>query len=50
MMVVGQLDDNSSLPDQPPVVRATKVQDLSSDGVLQTLWPIEVQDMRLCVR
>ena len=47
MMVVGQLD--MAICDVP-VVRAIKIQDLSTDTVLQALWPIEVHDMRINVR
>lgn len=41
-MVIGQLDASG---DQP-IVRANKLQDLSSDTLLQQMWPLEVQDIR----
>jgi len=43
MMVIGQLDSSGPVP----VIRATKLHNLSSDAALQAMWPLEVQDMRL---
>jgi len=46
MMVIGQLDSAGQLP----VIHAMKLHDLSSDAALQTMWPLEVQDMRLHIK
>jgi len=43
MMVVGQLHSSG---DQP-VIYAMKLHDLSLDTALQTMWPLEVQDLKL---
>jgi len=41
MMVIGQLD---AIGEQP-TLQANKLQDLSDNAALQTLWPLEVQDI-----
>jgi len=43
MMVIGQLDSSGHLP----VIHAMKLHNLSSDTALQTMWPLEVRDVRL---
>ena len=43
MMVVGQLES----PGHRPVIHAMKLHNLSSYILLQTLWPLEVRDVRL---
>ena len=42
-MIIGELVRVSEVP----VIRALKIQDLSSEVALQTMWPIEVEDIRL---
>ncbi len=41
-MVVGELLNNGALAE----VRAMKIQDLSSDKLAPTAWPLEVEDSR----
>jgi len=42
MMVIGELDSCGHLP----VIQAMKLHNLSSEVELQTMWPLEVHDMR----
>jgi len=43
MMTIGQLDSTG----QQPVIHAMKLHNLSSDVALQTMWPLEVHNIRL---